>query len=161
MILQILKGEKYTLAADVYSFALVMFEIGSRKRPYLSQAGDRALPMLIINGKRPDVPKDFPSFWAKLMVECWDADYKKRPSFNEIADRVIAAQEDDNSGGGSGDGSQSGSLTDADRRAFKDSVVKRSIFKPGANGVAGAASRGGKPKSNSPDAKKSSTCSII
>ena len=37
---------------------------------------------------RPDVPKDVPAEFAKLIGDCWDQEPAKRPSMPQVVDRL-------------------------------------------------------------------------
>ena len=59
-------GEK----ADVYSFAMIMWEMTTRKEPF-HEMPSFSVPVAVSEGKRPAVPKDCPEKWSKLMQVCW------------------------------------------------------------------------------------------
>merc|ERR1711871_938893 len=66
----------YGPAVDVYSFGIVMFEIGTGRDPY----GERkenwlTLSNNIIEGLRPGIPADagiIPAQYLELMSACWN-----------------------------------------------------------------------------------------
>ena len=39
-------------------------------------------------GCRPTIPEHMPEDFQKLMVQCWDTDAEKRPTFEEILKRL-------------------------------------------------------------------------
>eukprot|EP00002_Diphylleia_rotans_P000125 TRINITY_DN1006_c0_g1_i17.p2 TRINITY_DN1006_c0_g1~~TRINITY_DN1006_c0_g1_i17.p2 ORF type:complete len:120 (+),score=20.70 TRINITY_DN1006_c0_g1_i17:354-713(+) len=85
---QILKGQRYTEKADVFSFGIMMWEVVSRDRPYANQDPLR-LNLEIVNGLRPTPPRNAEAALVQLMNKCWDGDEKARPGFAEIHDSLV------------------------------------------------------------------------
>ncbi|RIA95995.1 kinase-like domain-containing protein [Glomus cerebriforme] len=81
---EVLGGEPYTLAADVYSFGIILWQIAANKLPFRNRAHDISLKNSICNGLRenrvPQVPKDY----EDMYMRCWDADPKKRPTIDDV-----------------------------------------------------------------------------
>lgn len=79
---------KYTEKADVFSYAMVLFEIICREIPFEEAEGKDAI-RLVMQGRRPDmeaVPPDRPDKLEALMVACWAHKPEDRPSFEEACD---------------------------------------------------------------------------
>eukprot|EP00052_Salpingoeca_macrocollata_P024019 m.213597 g.213597 ORF g.213597 m.213597 type:complete len:163 (-) comp22171_c2_seq11:40-528(-) len=78
-------GSRYDTAVDVYSYAIIMWEILTRKLPYADIAN---VAMHVLAGGRPKVSpnalRDHPSYTA-LMTQAWSPDSSSRPSFASIA----------------------------------------------------------------------------
>ncbi|MBN3302556.1 ANKK1 protein, partial [Amia calva] len=80
-----LPGTKY----DVYSFAIVMWEILTQKKPYPG-ANMMAVIMKVTSGKRPClemIPEQRPvecDQMMALMQRCWSPDARQRPGFLDI-----------------------------------------------------------------------------
>ncbi|CAG8523252.1 13356_t:CDS:2 [Acaulospora morrowiae] len=85
---EVLKGQEHSKKSDVYSFAIIMWEICSGVKPYMNVAHDINLVNDILNGRRPPIPVGTPSFYSELMTSCWDADPIKRPDFVEISNTI-------------------------------------------------------------------------
>ena len=84
---EMIKGEKYDRSVDVYSFSLVVYTLFARKLPYENEFPSAwSVSSAVVLGKRPDIPKDCPDDIVRMMIQCWDADPSKRPSFAVIDD---------------------------------------------------------------------------
>src|SRR5207245_75284 len=53
---EILQGQKYTKAADIYSISVIAWEMVSGKAPFANETNDNLLSFKIIKGVRPDIP---------------------------------------------------------------------------------------------------------
>ena len=94
-----LRTFKFSQAGDVYSFAMTMYEIFAERQPYFEPRGDKTRDPIneIINGKRPyleDLSEEkCPKKIKNLMIECWNQDRKKRPTFEQLFERFILQNE--------------------------------------------------------------------
>lgn len=92
---EVADGEAYTKAADVYSFGIVLWEIGSRRLPYsttprLEEMQPPALLAEVAKGVRPNVQSlqhstnpQVDDRFVMLMTKCW-APVLERPSFEYV-----------------------------------------------------------------------------
>eukprot|EP00164_Ancoracysta_twista_P017902 GFYU01030723.1.p1 GENE.GFYU01030723.1~~GFYU01030723.1.p1 ORF type:complete len:265 (-),score=76.21 GFYU01030723.1:138-833(-) len=86
---EVLKSERYTEKADVFSFAIICFELVARVLPYDGLNQIQAAMAVLNEGLRPTLPAHTPPEYAALVIRCWNQDPDKRPNFNEIS-KVIA-----------------------------------------------------------------------
>ena len=77
---EVLRGEIYSTASDIYSFGIIMNTLATGKRPWYDRAHDINLAKCICDGERLEIPSDTPKFYAELMQQCWDNDPKRRPT---------------------------------------------------------------------------------
>ncbi|RHZ67407.1 hypothetical protein Glove_301g20 [Diversispora epigaea] len=84
---EVLSGEEYTKAADVYSFGIVAYEIITGFAPYHDIPHDIDLARQICNGLRPKIPFHIPKLITRLIMRCWDAQVTHRPTFEELNDK--------------------------------------------------------------------------
>ena len=54
---EVLKGNPYTKAADIYSFGMVMYFVATGCQPFANCAHDELLALNICNGIRPEINK--------------------------------------------------------------------------------------------------------
>lgn len=76
----------YDRKVDIYSFAMVLFEIICREVPW-EELSPGQVPSLAFRGERPDlkaVPADCPDELIDLMRACWSHDASDRPTFASI-----------------------------------------------------------------------------
>ncbi|RIA89502.1 kinase-like domain-containing protein [Glomus cerebriforme] len=71
---EILNGKGYTFKSDVYSIAMLMWEISSGQPPFNNYEHNYYLATNIINGIRPKIVSGTPLEYKSLMEQCWDAD---------------------------------------------------------------------------------------
>ncbi|CAI2185841.1 10763_t:CDS:2, partial [Funneliformis geosporum] len=76
---EILRGQPYTLASDIYSFSMIMWEFTSGIIPFNNEAYDLQLSLNIYKGKRPEIIKDTSQCYVNLMKSCWNINPSKRP----------------------------------------------------------------------------------
>lgn len=72
---ELLTNKQYSLKVDVYSFAIVLWEICSRRTPYHEHATPMAIVRHVVMEKgRPDkglINAGCPAGVVGLMEECW------------------------------------------------------------------------------------------
>src|SRR5438045_6756315 len=81
---EILRGQNYTKAADVYSFGIIMYEVFSGLPPYHDVSHDKNLAMKICLGFRPRFNIKVPQLIVHLIKSCLDANPLNRPTANEV-----------------------------------------------------------------------------
>ena len=74
----------YTEKADVYSFAMVLWELMTREVPYVDMPTPFMVMSEVRNGKRLSLPSFVPPGFKSLIEACWHQDPHVRPSFPEI-----------------------------------------------------------------------------
>jgi len=98
----------YNFKADSYSFGILFWHIMSMKKPY-EKLTFNALQEFVMNGTyRPTLEEDWTDSSKKLMEDCWNADHKARPGFEDI---VIRLQNE-------GFGPSNGNVLDASTKSY-------------------------------------------
>ncbi|RHZ85061.1 hypothetical protein Glove_71g76 [Diversispora epigaea] len=85
---EVLSGEEYTKAADVYSFAIIAYEIITGLPPYPDVPHDNDLALKICDGLRPKIPIHAPKLITQMIMRCWDARITCRPTFYELNEEL-------------------------------------------------------------------------
>ena len=83
---EVFLNETYDKPVDVYSFAMVVYEIMTNNRPFGNLTPFKIVPEIINNKKRPEFTEEIPDCYKKLMEKCWSQEPNERPTFNEIVD---------------------------------------------------------------------------
>jgi serine/threonine protein kinase len=81
---EILRGQNYTKAADIYSFGIIMYEVVSGLPPYYDVSHDKNLAIKICQGLRPRFNIKVPKLLVNLIKKCLDANPLNRPTAEEI-----------------------------------------------------------------------------
>ncbi|EXX78468.1 Tpk2p [Rhizophagus irregularis DAOM 197198w] len=85
---EVIIGKQTTKASDIYSIAMLMWEISSGQRPFIGYEHNYDLAMNIVNGIRPKNVLGTPLEYKSLMKQCWDSDPLKRPDIYTILKKI-------------------------------------------------------------------------
>lgn len=84
-------GANYDEKVDVYSYAMILFEIICREIPFEDEE-PAAVGRLTVQGQRPDleaVPPDCPKALSNVMIDCWNKDPAARPTMHRVLDILV------------------------------------------------------------------------
>jgi serine/threonine protein kinase len=83
---ELFAGADYTAAADVYCFALIMWELVGRANPFKELTWPSLIEHRILLGERPAMSglDDVPPAYLALMVRSWAQTPSERPTFADI-----------------------------------------------------------------------------
>lgn len=88
---EILSNQEYNEMADVYSYAIILWEIitthyNTYQEPFQEYqvTFDTILESHILQGTRPTIPLQAHAEIVNLICECWEPNYFERPSFDTI-----------------------------------------------------------------------------
>ena len=100
---EVLQGQYYGTAADVFSYAIVMSELISLRAPYSNMLKDvdgsslmnweQVVKLTQTSGLRPTLPEVMDSEMGDLIRDCWAGDAGLRPSFRVIVLRLKVIRE--------------------------------------------------------------------
>ncbi|XP_043808972.1 serine/threonine-protein kinase STY8 isoform X2 [Manihot esculenta] len=80
---EVINHEPYDQKADIFSFAIVLWELVTAKVPYDTMTPLQAA-LGVRQGLRPELPQDAHPKLLDLMQRCWETTPAHRPSFSEI-----------------------------------------------------------------------------
>ena len=91
---EVFHSQVYCTKADIYSLGLLMWEMWYGQRVLVNVAATTLQDYFdwVDKGNRPvdrQGCKKPPSFWCKLMTECWDSSPEKRPTARECNQRIV------------------------------------------------------------------------
>ena len=77
---ELLSGEKmrYDASCDIYSLAVTLWELVSRKLPFEEAPNPSLIPLWVAQGKREAIPLDCPKVLGQLIQRTWSEDPAKR-----------------------------------------------------------------------------------
>jgi len=92
---EMLQSKEYDEKADVYSFAIILWEIYTAEFPFdeYNIKWASVLEDKICSGLRPTFPKNCPKSYEALTCDCWNIDPNLRPSFDTIVTELEHLQE--------------------------------------------------------------------
>jgi hypothetical protein len=83
-------AEPVGLAVDVYSYAILCFEITSQREAWDDLKGNLAsIREQVLRGARPRVSRSCPESAEKTIARCWAQKPAERPSFAEIVEGLL------------------------------------------------------------------------
>ncbi|POG67190.1 kinase-like domain-containing protein [Rhizophagus irregularis DAOM 181602=DAOM 197198] len=85
---EVINGKGYTFRSDIYSIAMLMWEISFGQPPFMNYEHDYILAIDIIDGIRPKIVSEIPLEYKSLMEQCWEANQLKRPDTNTLYKKI-------------------------------------------------------------------------
>ena len=85
---EVIKNQKYHYPADIYSLAVLMWEIITRELPFQNLSQIEAAGCVALEGKRPPFPKGIPAQVRLIIEKCWSGKPEERMSTEEVIKAV-------------------------------------------------------------------------
>eukprot|EP00316_Scyphosphaera_apsteinii_P015942 CAMPEP_0119323250 /NCGR_PEP_ID=MMETSP1333-20130426/60388_1 /TAXON_ID=418940 /ORGANISM="Scyphosphaera apsteinii, Strain RCC1455" /LENGTH=377 /DNA_ID=CAMNT_0007330649 /DNA_START=66 /DNA_END=1199 /DNA_ORIENTATION=+ len=82
---EVFRHETYDKACDVYSFAVVCWEMLTFRTPFEGLTPVEAAFAVALRGERPLIPQDSPADIEKMISSCWEQEAYKRPTFEQVS----------------------------------------------------------------------------
>ena len=87
---ELLDENTFTEKSDVYSYAIVLWEIYDRGIPWAGLKPMQIMRQVVDKRARPAIPKTMPDDVRELMQRAWAAEPDARPSFADICKQLKA-----------------------------------------------------------------------
>ena len=86
---EIFRGEAYSVAVDVYSYGITLWELMTAKHPYFDKFENglmkrEILDQVVYRDVRPEFPVNCESNLKKIAKWCWNGNPVERPTFEEV-----------------------------------------------------------------------------
>lgn len=81
---EVVLGRSYNQSVDVYSFAILSWQIVTGKVPFREMGKKAYFDRVVIGGQRLKLDKRWPKSFQTLLTQCWHEDKTQRPSFTKI-----------------------------------------------------------------------------
>lgn len=85
---EVMRHEPYDRPCDVYSFAILAWEIITYDIPFNAMSPVEAAFAVALRAERPQLPRHCPVSLASLIRACWHQEASKRPSFKQVHDSL-------------------------------------------------------------------------
>jgi hypothetical protein len=82
-----IKERIYSQKSDVWSYAVLIWEIVAREDPYPDMDALQVASRVVFNGLRLTYPFDTPPILSEIMTWCFQTDAAQRPNFRQIGGR--------------------------------------------------------------------------
>ena len=84
---EVLRGNEYTQASDIYGFGIIIYEVINGLPPYHDIAHNEFLAVKICQGLRPKFNIKVPQLVEDIFKQCIDADPLKRPTVEYLREK--------------------------------------------------------------------------
>ncbi|PRP82898.1 hypothetical protein PROFUN_06675 [Planoprotostelium fungivorum] len=83
--------EKHSNKVDVFSFAIILWEIAHRAIPWPELKLGSEMAEKYQKGERPEIVSG--KMWKRIIEECWDHNPENRPTFKEVFTKIEALKQ--------------------------------------------------------------------
>jgi len=78
------RWQPYGTSAELYSFAIILWQLVSHKVPHAGLGSAAFHRRVIREGARPPLNKTWPAPLSQLLSECWSPTPSERPAIEEV-----------------------------------------------------------------------------
>ncbi|KAF0684213.1 Aste57867_23799 [Aphanomyces stellatus] len=85
---EVLLGKKFAEGCDIYSFAIIVWEMATWSEPYPGMKSKEVMMQVATKGLRPTLPDVCPPDLKAILLDCWKPFPTDRPAFSTILERL-------------------------------------------------------------------------
>lgn len=85
---EVIRHEHYSFEADIYSYAIVLWQVFTRREPFFHVDSITAAKLVALENARPPINDDIPKIASTLIERCWMDLPTLRPSFSDICNEL-------------------------------------------------------------------------
>ncbi|KAL6622424.1 hypothetical protein ACP70R_032303 [Stipagrostis hirtigluma subsp. patula] len=89
---EVLRNEPSDEKSDVYSYGVILWELVTQKIPWENLNSMQVIGAVGFMNQRLDIPSDVDPQWTSIILSCWESDPQRRPSFQELLERLRELQ---------------------------------------------------------------------
>ena len=94
MAVEVAMHRPYNVAADVYSWSMVCYELMTLQKPFGGWTRDMHNNLVCGKGVRPEFTTDINMQLKQLLEQCWAQKAKDRPNMRQVVDRLRIMEEE-------------------------------------------------------------------
>ena len=85
---EVANSQDYNHKAEVYSFASVLWEMCSHRKPFLEFSSPELFKKAVARGFHPKINPKWPADLKSFLEDCWALEISERPEFREVVPRL-------------------------------------------------------------------------
>jgi serine/threonine protein kinase len=89
MAVEVIRKHPYNVKCDVFSYAVVLWELMALCKPYDGLAGPQVKECVAVLGERPTIPRSWPTILRRVLKRGWAESLADRPHMKEIKEALI------------------------------------------------------------------------
>lgn len=87
---EVILCKNYGLSADVYSYAILVWEVFSDRTPFPNMSCDKHFEHVVLKHKRPKTIKSLPKEMHNMIDDAWSHERSERPNFKSICEKLAS-----------------------------------------------------------------------
>ncbi|XP_048536069.1 RGS domain-containing serine/threonine-protein kinase A-like [Triticum urartu] len=89
---EVLRSEPSNEKSDVFSYGVVLWELATQMIPWDTLNTMQVIGAVGFMDHRLEIPSDVDPQWASMIESCWESEPQRRPSFQELLERLQGLQ---------------------------------------------------------------------